>query len=344
MKKIKPGIYRHYKGGEYEFITTAKHSEKEEDLVVYRSLKDKKVWIRPLSAWSEEIEIQGRMQTRFIWLKDSEPLYPEVVVGPIIYNNKGEIFLIKNPKFNQQWTIPGGHIELGETMEEALVREIMEETSLKIDQIEFIHAKDGIYPNNFLKKKHFVFLNFFARLAGGEPTLSREMSEYIWITPEKALEDLDIAESVKELLTIFISRKKEGKDDYENKYKRALADYQNLLKSSAKEKQEFVRFALGDFFQELLPIYDHLKMSINSLPEAEKNSAWVQGVEYVLKQFKDVLSGRGVEEIKTVDSKFDHNLMEAIEGEGLMVDKEIMPGYTLNGKVLRPAKVMVKKK
>jgi len=344
MEKLKPGIYRHYKGDEYELMFLAQHSEKDEKLVIYRSLKEKKIWTRPLSMWLEDVEIKGKQQSRFIWLRESEPLYPEAVVGPIIYNDQGEIFLIKNPKFNNQWTIPGGHIELGETMEEALAREIFEETSLKIDQIEFVNASDGIYPSNFLKKKHFIFLNFFAHLASGSPILSREMSEYIWIKPEKALEELDVAESVTGLLELFIARKNENKDSYEDKYKRALADYQNLFKNLVKEKQEFTKFALSDFLQELLPVYDHLKMSISSLPEIEKNSAWVQGVEYVLKQFKETLNNKGVEEIKTMGEKFDHNIMEAIAGDGDSVVQEIMPGYLLNGRVLRPAKVKVSKK
>lgn len=344
MEKIKSGIYRHYKGDEYELIFVAQNSENEEQLIVYRSLKDKKVWTRPLAMWFEEVDFKGKKQSRFSWLRESEPLFPEAVVGPIIYNDQGEIFLIKNPKFNNQWTIPGGHIELGETMKEALIREILEETSLKIDRVEFINASDGIYPKNFLKKKHFIFLNFFAHLAGGEPVLSREMSEYIWIQPEKALEELDVADSVKGLVELFIARKSENQESYEDKYKRALADYQNLSKNVVKEKQEFAKFALTDFLQELLPVYDHLKMSINSLPETEKNNAWVQGVEYVLKQFKDTLNNRGVEEVKTVGQKFDHNIMEAIEGEGDLVSQEIISGYMLNGRVIRPAKVKVVKK
>lgn len=132
-------------------------------------------------------------------------------------------------------------------------------------------------------------------------------------------------------------------EDYEARYKRALADYQNLLKNSAKDKQEFTKYALNDFLQEILPVYDHLKMSLQSLPENEQASAWVKGVEYVLKQFKAVLDDKGVKEIETVGKKFDHNLMDAIEGEGENVVAEIMTGYTLNGRVMRAAKVKLSK-
>jgi len=132
------------------------------------------------------------------------------------------------------------------------------------------------------------------------------------------------------------------KEDFKEKYLRAIADYQNLVKQSQKEKAEFAKFAISDFLQDILPVYDHLKLSIKSLNNEEKKSPWVEGVNHVLKQFKEILNNRGVLEIETLGQKFDHNLMDALEGEGEYVDKEIMPGYTLNGKVIKPAKVTVK--
>ncbi|PIR77397.1 MAG: nucleotide exchange factor GrpE, partial [Candidatus Magasanikbacteria bacterium CG10_big_fil_rev_8_21_14_0_10_38_6] len=127
----------------------------------------------------------------------------------------------------------------------------------------------------------------------------------------------------------------------EQKYLRALADYQNLLKQSAKERTEFVKFALEDFLHDLLPVYDHLKLSLKGLSEEEGKSAWVEGVRHVLKQFKKTLENRGIEEIKTEGEKFNHDEMEAIAGEGEKVKSEVMPGYKLNGKVIRVAKVIV---
>ncbi len=131
-------------------------------------------------------------------------------------------------------------------------------------------------------------------------------------------------------------------ENFKEKYLRAIADYQNLVKQNQKERTEFVKFAISDFLQDILPVYDHLKLSIKSLNEEEKKSPWVEGVSHVLKQFKEILNNHGVLEIETIGQKFDHNLMDALEGEGEYVDKEIMSGYTLNGKVIKPAKVTVK--
>jgi len=134
----------------------------------------------------------------------------------------------------------------------------------------------------------------------------------------------------------------DNEENFKEKYLRAIADYQNLVKQNQKERTEFVKFAISDFLQDILPVYDHLKLSIKSLNDEEKKSPWVEGVNHVLKQFKEILNNHGVLEIETIGQKFDHNLMDALEGEGEYVDKEIMPGYTLNGKVIKPAKVTVK--
>jgi molecular chaperone GrpE len=124
-----------------------------------------------------------------------------------------------------------------------------------------------------------------------------------------------------------------------DKYLRALADGQNLIKRQAAEKEDFVRYANQEIISEFLLVYDHLKLSISSLPENEKGSAWVKGVELTVKQFKDLLAINGVEEIKTTGEKFDPAEMEAVEGAGEKVAKEIMAGYKLNGKIIRAARV-----
>jgi len=161
----------------------------------------------------------------------------------------------------------------------------------------------------------------------------------IWIRPKE--EFLGDKEKDGQKIKRFIFVREEEEDSWENKYKRALADYQNLLKQTAKDRAEFIKYAIGDFLHDIIPVYDHLKMSVAGLSAEESKSAWVEGVRHVLKQFKEVLENNGVEEIKTVGEKFDHNTMEAIDGSGETVKTEIMPGYKLNGKIIRPAKVIV---
>lgn len=135
----------------------------------------------------------------------------------------------------------------------------------------------------------------------------------------------------------------EEKNDLENRLKRALADYQNLNKNVVSEKAEFARFALEGFFLELLPVYENLKMAISTLNENDVKNPWVEGIKYVIKQFQDIFKANGLEEIETIGQKFDYNLMEAVEGQGEIVEKEIRKGYKLKGKVIIPAKVVLEK-
>lgn len=70
---IPPGRYRHYKGKEYEVIGIAKHSETEEDLVVYRALYGEfGLWVRPATMFREKIEIEGKLVFRFERIDDAK--------------------------------------------------------------------------------------------------------------------------------------------------------------------------------------------------------------------------------------------------------------------------------
>ncbi len=267
-------------------------------------------------------------------------------LGVLIYNQKNQVLLIKNPKYLDRWSVPGGKVNKGEKVEETAKREIKEETGLEIDNLEFISIENSIDYEFFPKDKHFVLLNYIARESGGKIKKSREVSDFIWIDPKEALKRDDISDTVISLLQKFIellNKKEDFEEDYKSKYKRALADKQNYIKRSEEDRKEFLKYALANFIEDIIPVYDHLKLSIKSLPEEEKSNAWVVGVNHVIRQFKDFLKSKGVEEIEAKGKKFDHNIMEAVKGEGDMVIKEVSCGYILNGRLLKPAKVIVGK-
>jgi hypothetical protein len=70
MKTITPGRYRHYKGKDYEVIGCAKHSETEEEFVVYRALYGEYgLWVRPVRLFLEPVEVDGRPAPRFALLQ-----------------------------------------------------------------------------------------------------------------------------------------------------------------------------------------------------------------------------------------------------------------------------------
>ena len=69
MEIIKPGRYRHFKGKEYEVLGVARHSETDEELVVYRALYgDFGLWVRPVSMWNEAVERDGKTFRRFTYI------------------------------------------------------------------------------------------------------------------------------------------------------------------------------------------------------------------------------------------------------------------------------------
>ncbi len=73
MNQPKLGIYRHYKGNKYELIAIAKHSETLEDMAVYRALYGERgYWVRPLSMWSETVDVDGENVRRFEYIGDKE--------------------------------------------------------------------------------------------------------------------------------------------------------------------------------------------------------------------------------------------------------------------------------
>ena len=69
MESIKPGRYRHFKGKEYEVLGVARHSETQEEMVVYRALYgDFGLWVRPVSMWNETVERDGKTFCRFTYI------------------------------------------------------------------------------------------------------------------------------------------------------------------------------------------------------------------------------------------------------------------------------------
>ncbi len=69
--ELKPGKYRHFKGGEYELVGMARHSETLEPMVVYRALYGEGgLWVRPAAMWTELVEREGYRGPRFIFVED----------------------------------------------------------------------------------------------------------------------------------------------------------------------------------------------------------------------------------------------------------------------------------
>lgn len=113
--------------------------------------------------------------------------YPEPTVGALIFNPEGRLFLMSSHKWKGKYVIPGGHIELGETMVDALKREVKEETNLDIDDIEFVCFQEFIHDDRFWQRRHFIFFDFAARTDSTDVVLNDEAQEYMWVDLDEAL-------------------------------------------------------------------------------------------------------------------------------------------------------------
>ena len=114
---------------------------------------------------------------------------PLATVGAVIFNTAGEALMVRTDKWSGLWGIPGGKIKWGETSEDALRREIREETALEIEQIKFVLVQDCIASPEFYHEAHFVLLNYTC-VCVGEPRvkLNEEAREFRWLKPAAARE------------------------------------------------------------------------------------------------------------------------------------------------------------
>lgn len=134
--------------------------------------------------------------------------------------------------------------------------------------------------------------------------------------------------------------------ELENKYKRALADYQNLEKRVAEGRAELAAWATSQMVVKMLPVMDHFDKAMQGVSEDEKKSGWFKGVEMSIKQLRQVLKDEGLEQIEA-DGRFDPALHEAVdtkEGEDDKILEVVEKGYRLGGKVVKPVKVVVGRK
>ncbi len=117
----------------------------------------------------------------------AEQSFPEPTVGVFIFNQSGDLLLLKSHKWPGKYVVPGGHVELGERIEDAVIRETKEETGLDIYDLEFINFQQFIYDPSFWKPRHFIFFDYACKTGPAEVKLNDEAEEHIWVRLEAAV-------------------------------------------------------------------------------------------------------------------------------------------------------------
>ena len=159
---------------------------------------------------------------------------------------------------------------------------------------------------------------------------------------EKTAETEENAETAAE--TEKPAETKDPAAEESDRYQRLFAEFQNYKRRCEKEKSDLYAYAGEKFAVDLLEVMDNFERAVDAKPEGDK---FAEGIELILIQLKKVLEKNKVEEIKALGEAFDpafHNAVMTEEVEGTdsgIVTKVMQKGYTLNGKVIRPAMVAV---
>jgi molecular chaperone GrpE len=145
-----------------------------------------------------------------------------------------------------------------------------------------------------------------------------------------------------------IAELKAKADDINDKYLRLYSEFDNFRKRTAKEKMDLIQSAGEDVFKSILPVLDDFERAIKSNSETTDVKAVNDGVNLIFNKLKTTLNQKGLSEMNAVGETFDADVHEAITNipapsedmKGKVVE-ELEKGYSLNGKIIRFAKVVI---
>ena len=133
-------------------------------------------------------------------------MFPEPTVGALIVNEEGKILLAKSHKWFDKYTLPGGHIEVGESMTDAVRREVKEEVGLDVEVVEMLLVQQAIFAPEFYKKRHFIFIDFYCKSKDQQVKLDQyEIQDYIWVYPGAAY-NLKLDSFTRKTLDAYLAR------------------------------------------------------------------------------------------------------------------------------------------
>jgi molecular chaperone GrpE len=164
-----------------------------------------------------------------------------------------------------------------------------------------------------------------------------------------ATEAVDIGTLLKENAALL-----EEKASLQDRLLRALAEAENTRRQASRTAEEARRFAIADFARELLIVIDNLQRTIDAAdsqgPSTRENATLIEGVQATLRVLLQTLERFGVRGIQALGQRFDPNLHEAVmevddpaQAPGT-VTQVVEDGYTIHGRLLRPARVVVSKR
>ena len=167
-------------------------------------------------------------------------------------------------------------------------------------------------------------------------------------TGEEASTDEEAVEEEKELtVDELLQQSHKEKEDLYQKVLRAAADFENFRKRSLREKEELRKYAVSGLIEDLLPALDNLELGLAAADNHQEAKAVSDGFRMVAQQITSILQNNGVECLNPEGEEFDPNFHESVgfqpsdEVEDQKVIQVLRKGYSLNGRILRAANVIV---
>ena len=157
-------------------------------------------------------------------------------------------------------------------------------------------------------------------------------------------EEVKVEETQEKEESYIIDPKQQEFDELNDRYKRVLAEFENYKKRSGKERETLYNSILSDIVEVFLPVVDNLE---NALKIETQDMEYKKGIELILKQFKDILKTKGVDEIPAMGEIFDPALHEAVSSvqdpdkNSQEIVQEYRKGYKIGSKVIRHSMVVV---
>ena len=177
------------------------------------------------------------------------------------------------------------------------------------------------------------------------PTSEKE--EQVTVSPkEKEGEEISTEELIEKL--------NEEITDLKDQRLRAIAELENFRKRAEKDQSDALKYGISNFAKEIINIRDNIERAQSSISEEAKNNeaikSVIEGIDLIAQSVVSTFEKIGIKKIESLNEKFDHNLHQAmmeIENDDLepgTIVQELIPGYTLHDRLLRPAMVGVSKK
>jgi molecular chaperone GrpE len=164
---------------------------------------------------------------------------------------------------------------------------------------------------------------------------------------DQETENVETSEAIIEKLNEEISSLKDQR-------LRAIAELENFRKRAEKDQSDALKYGVSNFAKEIINISDNIERAQSSIPEEAKNNetikSVIEGIDLIAQSVVTTFEKIGIKKIESLNEKFDHNLHQAmmeIENDVLepgTIVQELIPGYTLHDRLLRPAMVGVSKK